>query len=70
MSETNAQGQSPLNEGTDREHEAPEAPTIDVDPDLNPARPPQEAEDDQDATQQDHDPMSDDDTASGGAPEE
>lgn len=73
MSETNAQGQSPLNEGSDREHDAPEAPIIDVDPDLNPARGPQAAEgseDSDDTKQQDHDPMSEDDTASGGSPEE
>lgn len=69
MSETNAQGQSPLNEGTNRDHPKPAAPNVNVDPDLSPTGGPQAEEAPDSAEQDAPDPMTEEDTASGGAPE-
>jgi hypothetical protein len=60
-----------LNEGTNGNHDKPQAPNLNVDPDIATEAPDADAPDqDADHTkQQDHDSLSEDDTASGGAPE-
>jgi hypothetical protein len=72
VSETNTQGQSPLNKGTDLDHVEPAAPNLNVDPDMSRDGGPQSEEADGDADhtkQEDHAALSEEGTASGGAPE-